>query len=102
MSVPKFKISREARNDLNEIWLYTFDNWSREQADRYYNLILSELNYLAENPFAGKSIDHIRKGYRSSKVKFHLIFYIIDQDNKTVQIIRILHEKMDIEARFKK
>ena len=31
-------ISEEAIDDINNIWLYTAENWSREQADRYYNL----------------------------------------------------------------
>ncbi len=28
-----FKISKEASNDLEKIWLYTIENWSTEQAD---------------------------------------------------------------------
>jgi len=45
----RYKISIEAQNDLENIWLYTFENWSTEQADRYYDLILDEIEYLAKN-----------------------------------------------------
>jgi len=48
-----YKISKEAQSDLENIWLYTFETWSVEQADRYYNQILDEIEYLAENPTSG-------------------------------------------------
>ena len=71
---------------------------SAKQADRYCNLIFDEINYICKNSDAGKPMDHVRKGYRASKVKFHLIFYKVS-DN-IIEIIRILHERMDIENRL--
>src|SRR5436189_3225446 len=91
-------ISKKAVSDLEEVWLYTVEKWSVEQADRYYNLIVDEINYISRNINAGKSMEHVRKGYRASKVKSHLIFYRVQND--TVEVIRILHERMDIENRF--
>jgi len=91
-------ISKKAVSDLEEIWFYTVEKWSVEQADRYYYLIIDEINYICKNTTAGKSMDQVRKGYRASKVKSHLIFYRVA--NNTVEIIRILHERMDIENRF--
>jgi len=41
-----YKISNEALNDIENIWLYTFQTRSIEQADRYFNLILDEIEYL--------------------------------------------------------
>ena len=93
-----YVISKKAIADLEEIWLYTADNRSVSQADRYYSLIFGEISYICKNPVAGKSMDHVRKGYRASKVKSHLIFYRVIDD--TVEITRILHERMDIDSRF--
>ncbi len=93
-----YVISKKAVSDLEEIWLYTVEKWSIDQADRYYNLIFDEIQFICKNVNAGKSMDHVRKGYRASKVKSHLIFYRIQNSN--VEIIRILHERMDIENRF--
>ncbi|HEV8081445.1 MAG TPA: type II toxin-antitoxin system RelE/ParE family toxin [Chitinophagaceae bacterium] len=93
-----FAISKKAVSDLEEIWLYTVRKWSVDQADRYYNLIFDEVNFICKNINAGKSMEHVRKGYRSSKVKSHLIFYRIQ--NNTIEVIRILHEQMDIENRL--
>jgi toxin ParE1/3/4 len=96
----KYKISQEASQDIENIWLYTFENWSIEQADRYFNLIMDEIEYLAENPKFGKDYSKIRKGYFRSRVKSHFIFYKINWKNKEIEIIRILHQQMDIETRL--
>lgn len=93
-----YKISNEAQNDIEHIWLYTSETWSTAQADRYYNLILDEIEFLAENPASGKDYSHVRKGYLRSKVKSHFIFYRINLNE--IEIIRVLHQQMDIESRL--
>ncbi len=95
-----YKISNQALIDLEQIWLYTFRNWSIEQADRYYNLLINEMDYVSQNQESGKSMNHIKNGYRASKVKSHLIFYKTSSESE-IEIIRILHERMDIENRLK-
>lgn len=95
-----YKISREALLDLENIWLYTFEMWSLEQANRYYNLILDEIEYLTLHPTSGKKYDHVRKGYLRSRVKSHFIFYKINEKENLIEIIRILHQQMDIDAQL--
>ena len=90
-------LSNKAQTDLESIWLYTFDNWSIEQADRYYNLLLDEIEILSQHPNLGIDSSYIRKDYFRSKVKSHFIFYKINKSKNQIEIIRILHEKMDIE-----
>lgn len=96
-----YKISVKASEDIENIWLYTFENWSLEQADRYISLILNEIEYLADNPKSGKDVNRIRKNYRCSKVKSHLIFYRLIEKQSEIEIIRVLHQRMDIENRLK-
>lgn len=93
-----YKISKEAANDLEYIWLYTLENWSIQQADRYYNLLIEEIEFIAHNPTSGKDYSHVKKGYFRSKVKSHFIFYRIKEEE--LEIIRILHQQMDIEMRL--
>ncbi len=95
-----YKISKEATKDLENIWLYTFETWSIQQADRYYNLIINEIEFLATNPTSGKECGHIREGYFRSKVKSHFIFYRINKKKNQLEIMRILHQQMDIESRL--
>jgi toxin ParE1/3/4 len=87
----RFKLTNEAVKDLEEIWIYTYQNWSVEQADRYYNLIIDEIEFLSSNPLSGRSMDYIKEGYRVSKVKSQLVFYKIIT-NEAIEIIRILHQ----------
>ncbi len=99
MKIQSYRISEKAVEDLEYIWTYTLQKWSIEQADRYYNLIINEIEFITKNFMSGKSMDHIKNGYRVTIVKSHLIFYRKSQDNQ-VEVIRILHQKMDIETRI--
>jgi len=96
----KYKISKEALKDLENVWLYTLETWSAGQADRYYDLLLNEIEYIAENPQSGKDYSHIKEGYFRTHVKSHFIFYKINSNERTVEVIRILHQRMDIDARL--
>jgi len=95
-----YKISKEASDDLEKIWLYTIETWSAEQADRYLNLLFDEIEYLCLKPNSGSDFGHVRKGYFCSRVKSHFIFYIINENKNELEIIRILHQQMDIENRL--
>ncbi|WP_396174556.1 type II toxin-antitoxin system RelE/ParE family toxin [Flavobacterium sp.] len=92
-------ISEKALDDLNTIWIYTAENSSIEQANRYYNLIMDEIEYVAENFETTKDFASIRKDYRYSKVKSHLIF-CKQIENTEMEVVRILHERMDIKNRI--
>jgi len=99
MSKSKYRISKEAINDLNSIWFFTLQKWSKKQADRYYDLIIEEINFIANNFLAGKQLEQNRKDYRVTKVKSHLIFYRKSK-NGIVEIVRILHKRMNIKKRL--
>ena len=73
--MPNYITSQEAIDDINNIWIYTAENWSTEQADRYYNLILDEIEYIADNFETARDFSKVRKNYRYSKIKSHLIFF---------------------------
>jgi len=95
MSNVNYKISKLAKSDLISIWEYTCLRWSKVQADRYYVLLISEIEFVTNNYLVGKSIEQTRSGYRVSKIKSHLIFYR-KSENGIIEIVRILHQKMDI------
>ena len=95
----EFIISEKALEDLNNIWIFTAEKWSIEQADRYYNLIMDEIEFVAENFETMKDFENVRRNYRYSKVKSHLIFCKLIE-NTELEVVRILHEKMDIKNRI--
>ena len=95
----EYIISEKALEDLNNIWIYTAENWSVEQANRYYNLIVDEIEYVSENFEIAKNFENVRKNYKYSKVKSHLVFYK-KTINTEMEVVRILHERMDIKNRI--
>lgn len=100
MSKNNYRISKQAIEDLNGIWRYTNYKWSKAQADRYYSLIIEEIEFIADNYMIGKSVEHTRKDYRVTKIKSHLIFYRKVEDD-LVEIVRILNQRMEVKSRLK-
>ncbi len=97
----RLKVSQAAADDLEDIWLYTVEHWSVKQADKYVGLILAGFSQIQDAPFAGKDCSHIRDGYFSWRVKSHLIYYKPSATQQQVEVIRVLHERMDIPHRLK-
>jgi len=85
-----------AEQDLINIWLYTFTEWGEVQADKYLDEIEVGLKLITANPDIGSDYSFIRKGYRRLIIGHHLIFYKHDNENN-IDIIRVLHENMDIQ-----
>lgn len=96
----KLKVSRAAADDLEGIWLYTVEKWSLEQADRYLGLLLDGFELIRNDPVRGRDFFQVRKGYWCLNAGAHLIFYRLDEAAHEVEIVRILHERMDIENRL--
>ncbi|RYX89614.1 type II toxin-antitoxin system RelE/ParE family toxin [bacterium] len=95
----KYHFTRRAVNDLIEIWDYTVEEWSENQAEKYYNLIIASCIDLANNPKLGKSyeiIDLNVLGYRCGE---HIIFYREISINE-IEIARILHSMMDLKSKI--
>ena len=91
-----FVLRPRARDDLGEIWDYTALHWSRDQADRYVRLLNEAFRNLASGTVAGRSAEAVRPGYLKVAVGAHVIFFT-RTDNGTVDIVRVLHQRMDIQ-----
>lgn len=91
-----FRLTELAKQDLRSIGRFTEATWGREQRNRYLAKLDTCFQLLAQEPQRGKACDDIRPGYRKYHVGRHLIFY--RQSSKGIEIIRILHNRMDIEV----
>ena len=89
----RFRLSPLAETDLEDIWLYSFRNWSLEQADHYHNVIVEAFDDLASGRKNGRSVD-IRDGYFKHPVGSHMIYYRFTES--CLVIVRILHQRMDV------
>ncbi|MBL0192352.1 MAG: type II toxin-antitoxin system RelE/ParE family toxin [Saprospiraceae bacterium] len=90
-----FEISKLALKDLDEIWKYSAEQWSQQQANRYYEDISEMILEICHNPEIGKPIDYISQGHRRLNVRSHMLVYKVK--NEIIYIDRILHQKMDID-----
>jgi len=61
-----------AKQDLKNIWLYSFKNWGEKQADCYFDELNAAFALIAENPELGVACDYIREGYRHFHINRHL------------------------------
>ncbi len=91
----KYYLTKKAIDDLTKIWNYTYEEWSEQQADKYYNMLIDNFKVIAENPNLGKSYLAITPTLFGFKAAKHIIFYRKINDNE-VEITRILHEMMDL------
>jgi toxin ParE1/3/4 len=97
----KFKFTNNAVKDLSDIWSYTVETWSESQADKYYKLIISACSTIANKPQICKSYPEIYKDLKGKLTSKHVIFYRVLED-QTIEITRILHERIDLKNKLKK
>lgn len=92
-----YRVSRRARRDLIGIWCYIADD-NESAADRFIDLITQRFQPLGKNPYAGRSRDELRPGYRSFPAGQYVVFYRLSDSG--VQIMHVLHGKRDLDALF--
>ena len=89
----KYQISEAAYNDLNNIWFYTFEKWSENQANAYFESLIEHIEIISNNPKAGKNLPKIRKDFFCERALSHYIFFKKEKD--IIVVIRILHKMME-------
>jgi toxin ParE1/3/4 len=95
----RFRLTNEAMCDLQEIGRYTRNHWGQEQRNRYLTLLDAAFHQLASRPDKGKDCSNIKDGYRKFNVGSHVVFYHrINSD--MIEIVRVLHSRMDTTSRL--
>jgi toxin ParE1/3/4 len=95
----KYVLTNKAVEDLSKIWEYTYEVGSESQADKYYELLTSSFQEIVQNPELGKNYDEIDGTISGLHVGKHIVFYRVAQFND-IEIIRILHQRMDLKNRI--
>lgn len=90
-----YEISREVEEDLRKIWLYGADRWGLKQANHYALKIDEMCEFLVDNRNIGRSRPEVIENLKSYPIGAHSIFYL--DTEKTIYVVRILHQKMDVE-----
>lgn len=92
-----FQLSKEAKNDLRSIALFTENRWGRAQRNLYIKQLDDAFLMLAKNPNLGISCSYIRDGYRKLPQGSHIIFYKHNAESN-ILVVRILHKSMDYDS----
>jgi toxin ParE1/3/4 len=89
----RFTVSPAARSDLRDIWVYSAETWSTDQADRYVTMIEDCFGRLASRDVSGRSASQYRHGYMRLAIGSHFIFYKSAADG-AIELMRVLHQRM--------
>ena len=89
-------ISKKAREDLINIWRYTYAEWGEEQAKTYHSILDRSFQRLAENPLIGRSRPELGFSYdlRTFRINQHIVVYTLSE--QSIKLVRVLHKSMDI------
>ncbi len=96
----KYYLTKKAVADLANIWDYTLEKWSEQQADNYYENLISSFEEITEKPFLGKNYEGITPNLFGLRVRKHIIFYR-EISTEEIEITRILHGSMDLKRRIR-
>jgi len=83
-----------ARQDLINIWQYSFETWGKEQANAYLLGLNDMLQQTSEMPTLGVSANHVLEGVFKRPYRHHMIYY--RYTDETLLVLRVAHERMDV------
>lgn len=94
----RLRWSPEAESDLREIWRYYAREASAEVADGILLELRTAGDRAADRPLLQRLRERLGAGLRVMLVRPYLLFYRLNDTD--VEIVRVLHERRDIEAAF--
>jgi len=95
-----YVFSKEAENDLVEIYRYGFINYGENKADLYIEALKEKCQFLADVPNLCPDRDEFNPPVKIHHHRKHLIIYVIE--NYDILIVRVLHDRMDIQQHMEK
>lgn len=87
-----------AEADLDDIAIYTRKLWGKQQARRYVATLRFDMEALGEFPRMHPVYESRRGVFHKSASREHLIFCRIGET--AVEVIRVLHNRMDVDDAF--
>ncbi|MFD1507945.1 type II toxin-antitoxin system RelE/ParE family toxin [Lacimonas salitolerans] len=94
-----YRLTPAAQDDLEDIWLYTLQQWSIKQADRYADILEDTFDRLLFMPEMARERTEVDPPVRIHPSGGHLIIYRIERDH--LVILRVLGAGQDWHAFLK-
>ena len=108
----RFRVAQPAQNDLANILAASAERWGTEGRRRYARLLAAAMHLVAANPegpltqarhelSSGLRSLHVRHVRLTAKVKkpVHILYYRAIQPG-LIEIVRVLHERMEPSRHF--
>jgi toxin ParE1/3/4 len=93
------RLTRLARQDLDEIRRYTVETWGRDQWQRYFSGLMATFERITRERTCGRARDTIKVRMRSLPYQKHLIFFgPIAHAGGEIVILRIVHQTRNLAA----
>ncbi|MGM0416394.1 MAG: type II toxin-antitoxin system RelE/ParE family toxin [Thermodesulfobacteriota bacterium] len=88
-------LTPKAKSDLSHIWDYTLAEWGIDQAEKYVRELWEAMQSQALDSSPSADIGDVRAEYRKVISGSHVVFFKLSVDG--IDVIRILHQRMDFE-----
>ena len=96
--MPDITVTKQAKQDLIEIWVYVADN-NPTAADKLLDTLNKKIGMLSDHPLLGPARPDIAPDLRYLISGNYLILYRVHRDS--VEIVRVLHGARNLSALFK-
>ena len=93
MSSGRYRLTPRALADLDDIWRFSAETWSIEQADRYVVELVRMFEAIAAMPTLARERSEFTPPVRIHVHESHLIVYTVAEDH--VAILRLLGGRQD-------
>lgn len=92
-------LTKESIDDVTDIRTHIFVDFGMKSLDEFDEKWESEQDFIADNPYASRGTDYEYRGLKIYKRVFKpsLIFYTVQDDLRSVIILRVLREERDWE-----
>ena len=94
----RLRFRAAAQRDFTNIGVRSERLWGKARTRAYLDELDQKLQAIAENPMLGRDAELPRTGLRRISAGRDAIFYTLDESE--VQVVRILHERMNFEERL--
>ena len=89
----RYRLAPRALADVDEIWRYSAETWSVEQADRYIDRLARVFETIAQMPLLARERREFTPPVRIHVHEGHLVVYVAADDH--VAIVRVLGGRQD-------
>lgn len=93
-----YRLTKSAREDLVDIWLYTEERWGEKQADRYQDALHLCCERIGSGLVRPRGIEGLER-IGSFRCQHHYFFFT--EQESGIVILAVFHEKMDLIQRLR-